>query len=73
MFHFYPKKRVLRQNMNDRLFGPVTYECSACGNTERNESSTCPRCGAAMTGKKTQPDWIEEAAFMDLITGGFGK
>ena len=58
---------------HDRLFDPVTYECSACGNTERSESRTCPRCGANMTGMKTEPDWIEEAAFMDIITGGFGK
>ena len=27
---------------HDRLFDPVTYECSACGNTERSEYRTCP-------------------------------
>ena len=58
---------------HDRLFDPVTYECSACGRTQGSETSTCPRCGAAMTGRKTEPDWIEEAAFMDIITGSLGN
>ena len=58
---------------HDRLFDPATYECSACGDPERSEYRTCPRCGLLMTGKKTKPDWIEEAAFMDIVTGGFGK
>ena len=56
---------------HDRLFDPVTYECSACGNTERGEYRTCPHCGAVITGKKTEPDWIEELEILDAVMDDF--
>ena len=58
---------------HERLFDPATYECSACGSAYYRDYPECPKCGAEMTGGKTDPEWIEEAAFLDVLTGGFGK
>lgn len=56
---------------NTHLFDPDDYECSACGAKADRPYDRCPNCGKEMCGAKDGSSWVDEAAFMDFITGGF--
>ena len=43
------------------------YVCSACGKAEDKAYTTCPNCGARMSGSKYNPVHIEEAEILDII------
>jgi predicted amidophosphoribosyltransferase len=55
---------------NTHLFDPDDYKCSACGAKSGQLHDRCPNCGREMTGKKDGDSWVDEAAFLDFITGG---
>lgn len=55
---------------NTHLFDPDDYECSACGCKAARPTDRCPGCGWEMCGAKDGKSWVDEAAFMDFITGG---
>ena len=54
---------------NTHLFDPDDYECSACGAKADRPYDRCPNCGREMRGAKDGSSWVDEAAFMDFITG----
>ncbi len=56
---------------NTHLFDPDDYECSACGSKADEPYDRCPCCGREMTGEKDGGSWVDEAAFLDFITGDF--
>ena len=56
---------------NTHLFDPDDYKCSACGAKTDRPYDRCPNCGREMTGKKDGDSWVDEAVFLDFITGGF--
>lgn len=58
---------------NTHLFDQDDYECSDCGAKAGRPYDRCPNCGREMCGIKDGESWIDDAAFMDIITGGFGK
>ncbi len=55
---------------NSHLFDPDDYECSACGSRAAKPSECCPSCGKRMSGQQEGSSWVDEAAFMDFMSGG---
>ena len=55
---------------HEYLFGPVDYECSACGQKTDAAYGVCPHCGADMGGgEKYKPDFVDECEMLDIIFG----
>ncbi len=56
---------------NTHLFDPDDFQCSACGAKTGLPYDRCPNCGREMLGEKEGESWVDEAAFLDFLTGGF--
>ena len=54
---------------NTHLFRADTYECSNCGREYPKTYDMCPHCEARMKGTKYNPGWVDEAVFMDIVSG----
>lgn len=54
---------------NTHLFEPDDYECSACGRKVDRPYDRCPTCGKDMHGEKDSSSWVDEAAFMEFMSG----
>ena len=54
---------------NTHLFEPDDYECSACGRKADRPYGRCPACGEEMCGEKDGSSWVDEAAFMEFMSG----
>ena len=48
---------------------PDEYKCSECGETFDRKYAVCPSCGAEMHGTETDVNWVDEAAYLDIILG----
>ena len=54
---------------NTHLFDPDDYECSACGRKTDRPYERCPGCGEYMRGEEAGGSWVDEAAFMEFMSG----
>ncbi len=53
------------------LFDGDEYVCSRCGHSSPKPYSTCPHCGADMTGQKYEATYVDEAEDLNIIFGDF--
>ena len=65
----FPKSRNGHWIYHPHVVRKDDYECSRCHARFPKESSSCPGCGAKMTGKteKNEDEWFEEEEKLDLI------
>ncbi len=63
------KKRTAVLIKREHVFHKDEFECSSCGFRAGKPFAVCPRCGAAMTGRKTDPRWVDEMEALDAIFG----
>ena len=64
------RKRPVREPcwiVHSHLFDPDEYECSECGSVFRKAQKVCPACGATVLRQKEDPEWVDEAEFLDWM------
>ena len=61
--------RTAYWKQHTHFLDPDEFECSSCGAVFDRKYSVCPECGARMYGTESDSNWVDEAAFLDIVLG----